>query len=91
MIAYHCDSNTILQVPFSNRKNKHRIRAYSSIVKRLGYRGHKVEVRILDNEVSAEFKRVIVYNWGTTYQLVPPSVHRRNISEQDIFYQSWPE
>ena len=84
MIAYHCDSNTILQVPFSNRKNKHRIRAYSSIVKRLGYRGHKVEVRILDNEVSAEFKRVIVYNWGTTYQLVPPSVHRRNISEQDI-------
>ena len=27
MIAYHCDSNTILQAPFLNRKDKHRIRA----------------------------------------------------------------
>ena len=29
MIAYHCDSNTILQAPFVNRKDKHRIRAYN--------------------------------------------------------------
>ena len=29
MIAYHCDSNTILQAPFVNRKEKHRIRAYN--------------------------------------------------------------
>ena len=29
MIAYHCDSNTTLQAPFVNRKDKHRIRAYS--------------------------------------------------------------
>ena len=27
IIAYHCDSNTILQAPFVNRKDKHRIRA----------------------------------------------------------------
>ena len=33
MIAYHCDSNTILQSPFGNRKDKHRIRAYNSIMK----------------------------------------------------------
>ena len=33
MIAYHCDSNTILQAPFFNRKDKHRIRAYNSIMK----------------------------------------------------------
>ena len=25
MIAYHCDSNTIIQAPFANRKDKHRI------------------------------------------------------------------
>ena len=31
IIAYHCDSNTILQAPFVNRKDKHRIRAYNSI------------------------------------------------------------
>ena len=33
MITYHCDSNTILQAPFVNRKDKHRIRAYNSIMK----------------------------------------------------------
>ena len=90
-IAYYCDSNTILQEQFSNIKNKHRIRAYILIMKRLADRWHKVDVQILDNEVSAEFKRVIVDNWGATYPLVPTNVHRRNISEQDIFYQSWPE
>ena len=26
MIAYNCDSNTIIQAPFVNRKEKHRIR-----------------------------------------------------------------
>ena len=35
MIAYHCDSNTILQAPFVNIKYKHIIRAYSSIMQRL--------------------------------------------------------
>ena len=79
MIAYNCYSNTILQAPFSNSKDKHRILAYNSIMKRLVDSGHQVDVQILDNEVSAEFKRSIVDYWGTTYQLVPPNVHRRNI------------
>ena len=56
MIAYHCDSNTILQAPFVNRKEKHRIRAYNSIMKKLADRGHHVDIQILDNEFSAEFK-----------------------------------
>ena len=60
MIAYHCDSNTIMQTPFVNRKYKHRIQAYNSIMQRLADRGHHVEVHILDNEVSAEFKKTIV-------------------------------
>ena len=60
MIAYNCDSNTILQAPFVNRKYKHRIRAYNSIMPKLSDRGHHVEVQILDNEVSAELKKTIV-------------------------------
>ena len=66
MITYHCDSNTILHTSFSNRKNKHKIQAYRLIMKRLAYHGHKVDVQILDNEVSADFKRVIVDDWGAT-------------------------
>ena len=93
MIAYHCDLNTILQAPFSNRKYKHRIRAYNSIMRRLSDRGHQFDVQILDNKVSAYFKITIVEDLGTTYQMVPPNVHWRNVAEKAIrnfkahFYQ----
>ena len=84
MIAYNCDLYTIIQALFTNRNKKHRIQAYSSIMKRLANRGHKVDVQIFDNEVSAEYKRIIVDYWDATYQLVPPNVHRRNISKRSI-------
>ena len=85
MITYNCDSNTILHASFSNRKNKHKIQAYRLIMKRLAYCGHKVNVHILDNEVSADFKQVIVDDWGATYQLVPPNVLQQNIDEKSIY------
>ena len=84
MIAYHCDSHKILQSPFVDRKDKHRIRAYNSIMKKLADRGHHVDIQMLDNEVSAEFKKTIKNTWGATYQIVPPNVHRLNIAEQGI-------
>ena len=84
MIEYHCDSNTILQAPFFNRKYKHRIRAYNSIMQSLANRGHHVDVQILDNKVSTYFTKTIVEYWCATYQLVPPNVHRRNLAERAI-------
>ena len=84
MIAYHFDSNIILQAPFINIKDKHRIRAYNSIMQRLADRGHHVEVQILDNKVSAELKKTIVKDWNTSYQLVPPNMHRKNVAERAI-------
>ena len=53
-------------------------------MQKLADRGHHVEIQILDNEVSAEFKKTIKNDWGATYQLVPPNVHRRNIAERAI-------
>ena len=47
-------------------------------------RGHHLEVQILDNEVSVEFKKTIVKDWGASYQLVPPNMHRRNVAEKAI-------
>ena len=84
MIAYNCDSNIILQVPFFKREYKHRIRSYNSITRRLSDRGHQVDVQILDNEVSTDFKITIVEDWCETYQLVPTNVHQRNIAERSI-------
>ena len=66
MIAYHCDSNKILQAPFVNRKDKHIFREYNYIMQILAYSGHHVEVQILDNKVSAEFKKTIVKDWGAS-------------------------
>ena len=38
----------------------------------------------MDNECSAEFKRVITEEWKATFQLVPPDMHSRNIAEPVI-------
>ena len=84
MIAYHCDSNVILQAPFKNRSDTHRIAAYTSIMERLTKKGHKVDLQILDNEVSAAFKKAITETWQSASQLVPPNVHRRNAAERAI-------
>ena len=53
-------------------------------MQRLTKKGHRVDVQILDNEVSTEFRKTIVDDWNETYQLAPPNVHRRNIAERDI-------
>ena len=47
-------------------------------------RVHHVDIQILDNEVSAEFKKTIRNDWGATYQLVSPNVHRLNMVERMI-------
>ena len=73
MIVYHFDSNKILQAPFVDKKYNYRIRAYNSIMQRLITKGHHVDVQILDNEVSTDFKKTIVEKWCATYQLVPPN------------------
>ena len=71
MIAYHCDSNTILQATFKTCTDRHRLEAYNSIMERLRARGHKVNVQILDDEVSEEYKCTITKKGGAKYQLVP--------------------
>ena len=84
IIVYHCDQNTILQAPFVNKKDKHRIISYNSIPKRLADRGHQFDVHILDKEVSADFKITIAEDWCATYKLVLPNYHQINISERAI-------
>ena len=60
---------------FATRSEQNQIAAYNSIIKRLTNKGHKMDIQILDNEASAEYKRVITEKWQAQYQLVPPSVH----------------
>ena len=53
-------------------------------MQKLADRGHHVDIQILGNEVSAEFKKTIKNDWGATYQLVLTNVNRRNIAERAI-------
>ena len=38
----------------------------------------------MDNKLSAEFKKTIVKDWGASYELVTPNLHRINLAERDI-------
>ena len=43
-----------------------------------------VDLQILDNECSKEYKATMKQKWGVTYQLVSPDLHRRNAAERAI-------
>ena len=75
MIAYHCNANLILAEPFASRKDKHRILAYEKILRRLLNNKITVDLQILHNEASVEYKRDITERWNATYQLIPPNTH----------------
>ena len=84
MIAYHCDANLILAEPFSSRKDTHQLLAYNKIMQRLTDNKLSVDLQILDNEASEEYKRSIKTKWNAKYQLVPPHTHRSNTVEHSI-------
>ena len=84
MLAYHVDTNTILLEPFQSCQDRHRIAAYNRIMTRLKMRGQTVNLQILDNEASQAYKQTFQDTWGCTFQVLPPHVHRRIISERSI-------
>ena len=62
MIAYHCDTNLILELPLKTRKYTHRLKAYDKIMQCISNHKMNVDIQILDNEASAEYKRFIKKN-----------------------------
>ena len=64
MIAYHCDSNAIFSAPFKSHANKQRLLSYGAIMQRLKDRNILVDLQILDNETSTEYKRIVKSEWG---------------------------
>ena len=83
MVAYHL-SNVILFEPFASRKDKHRLSAYNVIMQRLKYKNILVDLQILNNECSKEYKANMKQKWDFTYQLVPPDLHIRNAAKRVI-------
>ena len=52
MIAYHCDANLIIAVPFKTRKDTHCLQAYNKIMQCLHNHQLRVDLQILDNGAS---------------------------------------
>ena len=84
MISYPCGSNAIISAPFKSHSEKQRLLAYGAIMQRLKDRNILVDLHILDNEASTEYKCIIKSEWGLGYQLVPPHIHCINASERAI-------
>ena len=84
MIAYHCNANLILFEPFSSRKYTHRLLAYNKIMQWITDNKLSVDLQILDNEASTEYKQSVNTNWNSNYQLVPPHTYQSNASERAI-------
>ena len=84
MTAYHCDANLILAVSFLTRKDTHCLKSYFKIMQPLSDHKLTVDLKIIHNEASKEYKRFIKKNWKINYQLVPPNTHRINAAERAI-------
>ena len=84
MIAYNCKANLIIAEPFASRKDNHRLLAYEKIMRRLLNNELTVDLQILDNEASAEYKQAITEKWKVNYQLVRPNPHQSNAAERAI-------
>jgi hypothetical protein len=77
MIAFHANSNLILQQAFKSKSNRHCITWYNTIMMHLAARGLSVDLQILDNKASTTYKEAITFKWNATFQLTPPDMHRR--------------
>jgi hypothetical protein len=83
MIAYHFSNlNLILAQTFATRRDKHRMPAYDAIMTRIKASGLDVDLKVLDNEASKEYKDIMTNKWKVKYQLVPPDMHKRNAAER---------
>ena len=71
-------------MPFKTRKYTHRLKAYDKITERISNRKLTVDLQILDNEASTDYKGIIKNKWNINYQLVPPNTHWSNAAERSI-------
>ena len=84
MSAYHCDSDAIIFAPFKSRNYSHQLLAYKYIMNRLKKWDQHVDLHILYNATSEEYKKSMKNVWKVEYQLVPPNLHLHNATKRAI-------
>jgi hypothetical protein len=84
MIAFHADGDLILQQAFKSKSDRHQIATYNTIMTCLAAKGLSVDLQILDNKTSAEYKEAITFKWNAKFQLVPSDMYCQNRAERAI-------
>ena len=64
IIACHCDSNAILVSSFKSQKDLYRLLAYNYIMAWIKNCDQLVDLQILDNKASEEYKRIMKDIWN---------------------------
>jgi hypothetical protein len=67
MIAFHADGTLILQQALKSKSDSHQIAAYNAIMTPLAAGGLSVNLQILDNKASAEYKKAITFKWNAKF------------------------
>ena len=83
LIGYHYDANCIHGIAIKNRKSATLTAAWQSLHDTFTKAGAAPNTYVMDNEISNDLKEALQTN-DTTYQLVPPHSHRRNLAERAI-------
>ena len=86
LVAYHYDANCIYGIPIKNRKATSITEAWRQMHAIFQRAGVAPTTYVLDNETSTDFEAALSEE-STTFQLVPPHTHRRNLAERAI--QTW--
>ena len=60
---YYFNYNSTLVVPFNLRKDEHWLFAYNNIITRIKKWDQLIDLQILENEASAEYKKTMRYVW----------------------------
>ena len=84
MVMVEIASNAILVEPLKSRKDAKLTRAYNSLVMLLKNAGIVPQKHVLDSEVSAAMKEVIVDKYKKEIELISPGCHLGNAAEVAI-------
>ena len=83
MVEYYYDGNCIIGIPVKNRKAPTLTKSWESLHAKFTLVGAAPNMYIMDNEISGEFIDALT-NYDTSYQPVPPHIHRRNLADRAI-------
>lgn len=86
LVGYHFDANCIYGIAIKDRTATTLTAARQKLYYLFGKAGAAPNTYVMDNEISSDLKDALQVH-QTTYQVVPPYLHRRNLAERAI--QTW--